>query len=221
VHEAALQAGSREAVLIQQPLAAAIGAGLPIATPSGNMVVVLGGGVTQSAVMAMSGIVVADSIRLGGMKLDEAIASYVRRKYGLVISPRTAEEAKIRIGAAVVQDEERSMEVQGQDQVSGLPRPVTLNSNEVVEAIQETLGLQVAAVRSVLERTPPELASDIIDRGMVVCGGGAMLRGIDKWLTRHTGVPAYLAEAPVDCIAIGSHRALGMLDRLRRSLPPV
>lgn len=221
VHEAALQAGSREAVLIQQPLAAAIGSGLPIATPSGNMVVVLGGGVTQSAVLAMSGLVVADSIRLGGMKLDEAIVSYVRRKYGLVISPRTAEEAKIRIGAAVVQDEERSMEIQGQDQVTGLPRPVTLTGNEVVEAIQETLGLQVAAVRSVLERTPPELASDIIDRGMVICGGGAMLRGIDKWLTRQVGVPAYLAEAPVDCIALGAHRALGMLDRLRRSLPSV
>ena len=180
-----------------------------------------GGGVTQSAVLAMSGIVVADSIRLGGMKLDEAITSYVRRKYGLMISPRTAEQAKIRIGAAVVQDEERSMEVQGQDQVTGLPRPITLTGNEIVEAIQETLGLQVAAVRSVLERTPPELASDIIDRGMVVCGGGAILRGIDKWLTRQTGVPAYLAESPVECIALGAHRALGMLERLRRALPPV
>ncbi len=221
VHEAALQAGSREAVLIQEPLAAAIGVGLPIATPSGNMVVVLGGGVTQAAVMAMSGIVVADAVRLGGLKLDDAITSYIRKKYGLVISPGTAERAKIRVGAAIPQDEERSIEIQGQDQVTGLPRPVTLSSNEIVEAIQEALQLQLAAVRNVLERTPPELASDIIDRGMVICGGGAMLRGIDKWLTRETGVPAYLADEPVNCIAQGANRGLGMLERIRRNLPAV
>lgn len=221
VHEAALQAGSREVHLIQEPLAAAIGVGLPIATPSGNLVVILGGGVTQAAVLAMSGIVVADSVRIGGLKMDDAIASYVRKKYGLVISQRTAEEAKIRIGAAVPQDEERTMEVQGQDQVTGLPRPITLTTNEVVEALQEILVLELAAIKNVLERTPPELASDIIDRGMVVCGGGSLLRGIDKWLTRETGVPAYLAEEPVDSIAIGSNRGLSMLDRLRRNLPKV
>jgi len=221
VHEAALQAGSREVHLIQEPLAAAIGVGLPIATPSGNLVVILGGGVTQAAVLAMSGIVVADSVRIGGVKMDDAIASYVRKKYGLVVSQRTAEEAKIRIGAAVPQDEERTMEIQGQDQVTGLPRPITLSTNEVVEAIQETLLLQLAAIKKVLERTPPELASDIIDRGMVVCGGGSMLRGIDKWLTRETGVAAYLAEEPVDSIAIGSNRGLHMLARLRRNLPTV
>jgi rod shape-determining protein MreB len=221
VHEAALQAGSREAHLIQEPLAAAIGVGLPIATPSGNMVVDFGGGVTQAGVIAMSGIVTADAVRLGGMKLDEAIASYVRKKYGLVIGGRTAEEAKIRIGAAIPLEEERTMEVQGQDQVTGLPRTIILNGGEVVEAIQETLQLQIAAVRNVLERTPPELASDIIDRGMLICGGGALLRGIDKWLTRETGVPAYLADEPVACFAKGAVRALGMLDRLRRTLPAV
>ena len=132
-----------------------------------------------------------------------------------------AEEAKIRIGAAVPQDEERTMEIQGQDQVTGLPRPITLSTNEVVEALQEILVLELAAIKNVLERTPPELASDIIDRGMVVCGGGSLLRGIDKWLTRETGVPAYLAEEPVDSIAIGSNRGLSMLERLRRNLPTV
>lgn len=221
VHEAALQAGCREVYLIQEPLAAAIGVGLPIATPSGNMVVDLGGGVTQAAVIAMSGIVSEDATRIGGMKLDEAIVSYVRKKYGLIIGSRTAEEAKIRIGAAIPQDEERTIEIQGQDQVTGLPRPITLTTGEVIEALQETLQLQLVAVRNVLERTPPELASDIIDRGMLICGGGSLLRGIDKWLTSATGIPAYLAEEPVACIAKGAVRGLGMLERLRRTLPQV
>ncbi|MEJ2011605.1 MAG: rod shape-determining protein [Anaerolineales bacterium] len=221
VHEATLQAGSREVYLIQEPLAAAIGVGLPIATPSGNMVVDLGGGVTQAAVIAMSGIVASDAVRLGGIKLDEAIAHYVRKKYGLIIGQRTAEEAKIRIGAATPQDDERTIELQGQDQVTGLPRPITLTTSEIVEALQETLQLMVVAVRNVLEKTPPELASDIIDRGMVICGGTSLLRGIDKWLTRETGVPAYLAEEPVVCIAKGADKGLGMLERLRRSLPAV
>ena len=221
VHEAALQAGARQVYLIQEPLAAAIGIGLPIATPSGNMVVGMGGGSTQAAVLAMSGIVIANTVRSGGTRLDEAIATYVRKKYGLVIGARTAEETKIRIGAATPQDDNRTMELQGQDQVTGLPRPITLTTDEVVEAIQETLQLQIAAARSVLERTPPELASDIIDRGMVVAGGGSLLRGIDKWLTRETGVPAYLAEEPVACIAKGAARGLTMLERLRRHLPQV
>jgi rod shape-determining protein MreB and related proteins len=221
VHEAALQAGSREVHLIQQPLAAAIGVGLPVATPSGNMVVQLGGGVTQAAVMAMSGIVSADAVRIAGNELDEAIATYVRKKYGLIIGQRTAAEAKIRIGAAVPQDEDRSIELQGQDQVTSLPRTVVLTTHELVDAMQETLHLMLGAVRNVLERTPPELASDIIDKGMVVCGGTALLRGMDKWLTRETGIPAYLAEEPVACVAKGAAKSLTMLERLRRALPPV
>ncbi len=219
VHEATLQAGCREVVLIQEPLAAAIGVGLPIATPSGNMVVDLGGGVTQAAVIAMSGIVASNATRMGGTKLDAAISSYVRKKYGLIIGPRTAEEAKIRIGAAIPQDDEKTIEIQGQDQVTGLPRTVTLSTGEVVESLQETLQLMVIAIRNVLEQTPPELASDIIDRGMVICGGTSLLRGIDKWLTSETGVPAYLAEEPVACIAKGAAKSLGMIDRLRRNLP--
>jgi len=221
VHEAALQAGSREVHLIQQPLAAAIGVGLPVATPSGNLVVQLGGGVTQAAVLAMSGIVAAHAVRIAGNELDEAITTYVRKKYGLIIGQRTASEAKIRIGAAIPQDEDRSIEVQGQDQVTSLPRPVVLTTAELVEAVQETLHLMLAAVRNVLEHTPPELASDIIDKGMVVCGGTALLRGVDKWLTRETGIPAYLAEEPVACVAKGAAKALTMLERLRRALPPV
>jgi rod shape-determining protein MreB len=221
VHEATLQAGSRDVHLIQEPLAAAIGVGLPIATPSGNMVVNLGGGVTQAAVIAMSGIVAAEATRIGGIRIDEAIAHYVRKKYGLIIGARTAEETKLRIGAAIPQDEDRSIEIQGQDQVTGLPRPITLTTSEVVEAIQETLNLMVVSIRKVLEQTPPELASDIIDRGMVVCGGTALLRGMDKWLTRETGVPAYLAEEPVAAAAKGAATGLTMLDRLRRNLPQV
>jgi rod shape-determining protein MreB len=221
VHEAALQAGSRNAYLIQEPLAAAIGVGLPVATPSGNMVVNLGGGATQAAVISTGGIVCADTVRIGGIRLDGAIISYVRKKYGLVIGPRTAEEAKIRIGAAVPQSEDRSMEIQGQDQVTGLPRTAMFTTSEVIEALQETLLLQLAAVRKVLENTPPELASDIIDRGMLISGGGSLLRGIDKWLTQETGVPAYIAENPVECIAIGAARGLTMLERIKRNLPAV
>lgn len=221
VHEAALQAGSREVHLIQEPLAAAIGVGLPIATPSGNMVVVMGGGVTSAAVLAMSGIVAADAVRVAGARMDEALVGYVRKKHGLVIGARTAEEVKIRIGAAIPQDEVRNVEIQGQDQVTGLPRTIHLNTHDVVEALQEPLHLMLAAIRRVLERTPPELASDIIDRGMVICGGTALLRGIDKWLTRETGVPAYLAEEPTAVSAVGATRSLGMLDRLRRALPAV
>jgi rod shape-determining protein MreB len=153
--------------------------------------------------------------------LDDAIISYIRKKYGLVIGPRTAEDAKIRIGAAVPLDEERTMEIQGQDQVTGLPRTAIISTGEIVEALQETLQLQLAAVRNVLEHTPPELASDIIDRGMVITGGGSLLRGIDKWLTQNTGVPAYLAEEPVECIARGAARSLTMLEKLRRNLPAV
>ncbi|MGB2911778.1 MAG: rod shape-determining protein, partial [Anaerolineales bacterium] len=178
VHEAALQAGSREAILIQQPLAAAIGVDLPIGTPSGNLILCLGAGATQAAVMAMYGIVAADTLRAGGMALDEAIIGYVRKKYGLIIGQLTAEQVKIKIGAAVPQDEEMSIDIQGQDQVSGLPRPVTLTTGEIVEALQDPLADVVETARRVLEKTPPELVSDIIDRGVAVTGGGALLRGI-------------------------------------------
>src|SRR6185436_5406304 len=154
-----------------------------------------------------------------GMKLDEAIISYIRKKYGLVVGEPTAEDIKIRIGAAAPQDEELSMEIQGRDQVNGLPRTTTLTTGEAIEAMQEPLGLIVGAVKTVLEKTPPELASDIIDRGMILCGGGSQLRGIDKLLTRETGVPAYVAENPLACVALGAGKAFRHLDVLKRVLP--
>ena len=221
VHEAALQAGSREAYLIQQPLAAALGIDLPIGTPSGNMILCLGGGATQAAVIAMYGIVASETLRAGGMTLDESIVGYVRRKYGLIIGQLTAEQIKISIGAAVPQDEERSVELQGQDQVTGLPRPVSLTTGEIVEAMQEPLGDVVDAARRVLEKTPPELVSDIIDRGVAICGGGALLRGIDKLLTKELGVPAYLVDNPTTCVAEGAARGLSMYGLIRRNLPSV
>jgi rod shape-determining protein MreB len=219
VHEAALQAGGREVFLIQQPLAAALGVDLPIATPSGNSILCLGGGTTQAAVIAMYGIVTGESQRSGGMQLDEAIVSYIRKKYGIIIGLQTAEQLKIQIGAAVPQDEELSTEIQGQDQVSGLPRPVTLTTGEIVDAMRETLMGQVETVRRVLEKTPPELVSDIIDRGIALCGGGALLKGIDRLLTKELGVPTYLVDNPTSCVAEGAARALHMRDALRRNLP--
>lgn len=221
VYEAVMEAGSREAFLIQQPLAAAIGIDLPINSPSGNMIISLGGGCTESAVMAMYGIVAADTIRTGGMDLDEAIVNYVRRKYGVVIGQATAEQLKMRIGAAVPQDIENSMEVQGQDQVTGLPRPVTLTTGEIVEALQDPLKQIVESGRKVLEKTPPELVSDIIDRGVALCGGGALLRGVDKLLTKSLGIPAYLVDNPLTCVVQGTVRGFGMLNMIRRNLPQV
>ena len=221
VYEAVLEAGSREAFLIQQPLAAALGIDLPIGSPSGNMVICLGGGCTEAAVMAMYGIVSAETLRSGGMDLDDAIISYVRRKYGVVIGQLTAEQLKLRIGAAVPQDTENSMEVQGQDQVTGLPRPITLTTGEIVEALQDPLKQIVETGRRVLEKTPPELVADIIDRGVALCGGGALLRGIDKLLTKSLGIPAYLVDNPMTCVVEGCVRSFGLLSILRRNLPAV
>ena len=219
VREAALAAGAREVHLIPEPLAAAIGAGLPIGTPTGNMVVDLGGGSTEAAVVAMNGIVSAESVRVGGVHLDEAIISYIRKKYNLVIGEPTAEAIKIKIGSASELDEPMSMQVQGRDQVAGLPKTITVNSSEVVEAISEPLAAIVNVVRAVLAKTPPELSSDIIDRGMALAGGGALLREIDTLLTKETGVPAYVADNPIACTALGAGRALAELPILQRSIP--
>ncbi len=221
VHEAGLQAGSKEAYLIQQPLAAALGVDLPIGTPSGNMIICLGAGATQAAVLAMYGIVAGETMRHGGMYMDEAIVSYVRKKYGLIIGQITAEQVKIQIGSAVPLDEDLTIEIQGQDQVNGLPRPITLTTGEIVDAMQEPLKSVVETARRTLEKTPPELVSDIIDRGVALCGGGALLRGIDKLLTKELGVPAYLVDNPLTCIAEGAARGLNMYNLIRRNLPPL
>jgi rod shape-determining protein MreB len=220
VHEAILSVvGSGNALMVPQPLAAALGVDLPIGTPSGNMVVCLGGGCTQAAVLAMHDIVSGETLREGGLTLDEAIATYVRRKYGLIIGQRTAEQVKIQIGAAIPQDEEMSMDLQGQDQVTGLPKPLSLTTSEVVEAVQEPLDQIFEVVRQVLEKTPPELASDIIDRGIALCGKAALLRGLDKLMTQKLGVPSYLVDNPITCIAEGAFRSIEMYPLLRRNLP--
>jgi rod shape-determining protein MreB len=218
VHEAGLGAGAREVYLIQQPLAAALGVDLPIGTPSGNMIICLGGGTVQVAVMAMNGIVTAETARTGGLKLDEAIISYTRKKYGVIIGQPTAEQLKIRIGAALSLDQPLMMEVQGQDQVTGLPRPVNLNTDDIVDALQDPLADVVNTVKHVLEKTPPELISDIIDRGVALCGGGAMLRAVDKFLTKTLGIPAYQVDNPSSCTAEGAAKAIANREALRRSL---
>jgi rod shape-determining protein MreB and related proteins len=223
VHEASLQAGTREAYLIQQPLAAALGMDLPIGTPSGNMVLCLGGGTTQAAVLAMYGIVAAETMRAGGMQLDEAIINYVRKKYGLIIGQQTAEQVKLKIGAAVPQDEEAVLEIQAQDQVSGLPKPITLTNDDVTEALRDPLNDVVETARRVLEKTPPELVSDIIDRGIAICGGGSQLRGIDRLLTKELGVPAYNVDNALTCVAQGAALALdpNIYPKIKRNLPLV
>ncbi|MEL7434234.1 MAG: rod shape-determining protein MreB, partial [Chloroflexota bacterium] len=216
VHEAALSAGAKEVFLIWEPLAAAIGAGLPVATPAGDMVINIGGGITEAAVITMNNIIRAESGRVGGMRLDDAIASYVRRKYNLSIGRSTAEAAKIQIGAAIEQQDELTMDVQGQDNVSGLPRTITLTTGEVAEALSDPLNQITTVVRNVLAETPPELASDIIDRGIVLTGGGALLRGLDTYLTKQTGVPVYRADNPLITVATGAGRALDDPALLRR-----
>jgi rod shape-determining protein MreB len=221
VKDAARQASGRAAYVIPEPLAAAIGAGMPIDTPTGNMVVDIGGGTSEAAVVAMYGIVVSSSARVGGVRFDEAIASFVRRKYNLMIGEQTAEEVKLEIGSALPLEETLEMEVKGRDQVAGLPRTINLTSDEVTEALAEPLSSVVAVVKGVLEQTPPELASDIIDRGMVLTGGGALLRNVDRMLTRETGVPCYVAENPMACVALGAGRALDIHDAIRRSMVTV
>jgi rod shape-determining protein MreB len=219
VQEAAVEAGASEAFLLPEPLAAAYGADLSVQTPTGSLVAVLGGGATQAGVVSMNSLVAANASRIGGLRLDEAIAGYVRKKYGLLIGDSTAEEIKLNIGAAMPLDEEESLEIQGRDQVNGLPRAVTLTTGEVAEALQEPLGMIVGTVKGVLEKTPPELASDIIERGMMLCGGTALLRGIDRLMTKETGIPAYVADNPMACVALGAGRAFKYLDVLRRILP--
>lgn len=219
VHEAGLGAGGRDVSLIEAPLAAALGIDLPIAPPSGNMVICLGGGTNQVGVLAMNSIISAEIERGGGNKMDLQIIDHIRRTYGIILSRFSAEVVKIKIGAALEGLEEGEMEVQGQDQVTGLPKAITLRTADIVDAVQESLQSIVKLVRRTLEKTPPELIADIMDRGVALCGGGTQLRGIDRYLTKELGVPAYLVDNPTTCTAQGAAKALGMLDELKRSLP--
>ena len=223
VHDAAIQAGGdgNRTYLIQEPLAAALGAGLPVETPTGNMIVDIGGGVSEAAVISLNGIVVSGSVRVGGLKFDEFIANYIRRKYNLMIGEQTAEDIKIQIGSALPMYEKMTIDVRGRDQVAGLPRTITISSDEITEAIAEPLATIVAVVKSVLEKTPPELSSDVIDRGMVLTGGGALLRNVDVLLSRETGVPCYVADNPIACVALGAGKALENYESIKKSLPQV
>ncbi|MCH7836956.1 MAG: rod shape-determining protein [Chloroflexi bacterium] len=220
VRDAAEQAGARRpAQLVPEPLAAAIGARIPVGTPSGNMIVDIGGGRTEAAVISMYGIVASESVRVAGDRMDDAIAAYIKRRHNLVIGERTAEEIKITIGSAIPLQEELTMPVRGRDQVTGLPRTTTVSSNEITQALQDSLASIVQTVRAVLERTPPELAADIIDRGVVLAGGGALLRHMDILLTQESGIACHVADNPMECTAIGSGVALEHLDVIKRSLP--
>ncbi len=216
VREAAESAGAREVYLIEQPMAAAIGAGLPITEPSGNMIVDIGGGTSDVAVISLAGIVYAKSVRIGGDKLDEAIIQHIKRKYNLLIGERTAELIKINIGTAYPMAEELSMEIKGRDLVAGVPRTLTVTSDEIRDAIAEPVNGIVDAVKVTLERTPPELAGDIADRGIVLAGGGALLKNLDTLLREETGLPVFLAEDPLSSVVIGAGKALEELDILRQ-----
>jgi rod shape-determining protein MreB len=214
VLDAARSAGAKEAHPIEEPMAAAIGAGLNISDPEGNMVVDIGGGTTDIAVISLGGIVRSDSVRIGGMKLDEAILRYVKREYNLILGERTAEEIKMEIGSAYALDEELAMEVRGRDMVDGMPKTISLTSMEVRDALAEPVGHIVQRTKSVLEQTPPELSADIVSHGIWLTGGGALLRGLDQLLQRETGIPVHIAEDPLSCVAIGAGRALDHIELL-------
>ena len=218
VLDAARQAGAGKAYLIEEPMAAAIGAQLPISGPSGNMIVNIGGGTAAMAVISLSDIVVAKSHRVGGNRFDEAIALYIRRKYNLMIGDRTAEQVKLEIGSALPLEEEMTMSVKGRDMIAGLPREVMITSTEITEAMEVPLRNLTDAIRGVLEQTPPELSADIIDKGIVLSGGGALLRNIDRLITNVTGVAAHVAPDPLSCVAKGTGIALEHFDVFAKSL---
>ena len=218
VRDAALKAGAREAFLIEEPLAAAIGANVPISGPSGNLIIDVGGGTSEIAVICLGGVVVSRSVRVGGNRFDEAVANYVRKKYNVMIGDRTAEEVKIAIGTALPLERELHTEVRGRDLIAGLPRTVPITSSEVMEALEQPLQQIVGAVRAVLEETPPELSSDIIDKGMVMSGGGSLLRNLDTLLTQVTGIPCHVAENALNSVAVGTGLALEHFDFFKKSL---
>lgn len=218
VIEATLQASAKAAYIIKEPIAAAIGANIPIGSASGHMIIDIGGGTSEIAVISLGGIVANTSARIGGNKFDYAIQEYTKKKYGLAIGERTAEDIKIAIGSALPIDEPMTMNVRGRDMLTGLPRTIVVDSNDIVAAIQDELAGIIQAVKSVLQETPPELSADVIDKGMVFSGGGALLRNIDKLITQETGVQSYIADEPLLCVAKGTGIALENLESYKRSL---
>lgn len=216
VKESAEQAGAREVYLIEEPMAAAIGVGLPVQEAAGNMIVDIGGGTTEVAIISLSGIVYSRSVRVAGDELDEAIINYMKRAYNLMIGERTAEEIKLRIGSAYPLGKESTMEVKGRDMVAGLPKTITITSQEVREAMLEPLNTIIDAVRTTLERCPPELSADLVDRGIMLAGGGALLRGLDKLLQEETALPVHVADDPLSAVGEGAGRVLSEIEFLRK-----
>jgi rod shape-determining protein MreB and related proteins len=217
VEEATRNAGARDAFLIEEPMAAAIGAGLPVSEPTGNMIVDVGGGTTEVAVISLGGIVVSVSLRVGGDEMDEAIISHTKREYKLLIGNQTAEEIKLEVGSAFRMKEEVQAEVRGRDMLTGLPKTVIISSDEVRHALEEPVSQIIDAIKSTLDKTPPELAADIMDRGIVLAGGGALLTGLDERLRHETQMPVQLAESPLTCVAVGSGRSLELLEVMQRT----
>lgn len=217
VEEATIQAGAKDAFLIEEPMAAAIGAGLPVQEPTGSMVVDIGGGTTEVAVISLGGIVTSKSIRVGGDELDNYIVNYVKKEYSLMIGERTAEEVKIKIGSALDSNELGSMDIRGRDLVSGLPKTIEISSKEINEALKEPVNNIIDAIKSTLEKTPPELSSDVMETGIVLTGGGALLHNLDKLVTIETGIPVRVAENPLDCVALGTGKALDSIEILKKT----
>ncbi|GKH48459.1 MULTISPECIES: rod shape-determining protein [Anaerotruncus] len=215
VREAAFKAGAKHVSIIEEPMAAAIGAGLPVAEATGSMVVDIGGGTSEVAVISLGGIVASRSVRVGGDELDNSIIQYIKRKYNLLIGERTAEDIKINIGSAFPLEEEATMDIKGRDLMDGLPKNIQITSEEIREALADPLSMVLDAIRTTLEKTPPELSADIIDHGITLTGGGALLRGLDQLIEKETGMPVHIAESPLDCVAMGTGRVLDDIDRLR------
>jgi rod shape-determining protein MreB len=218
VKEAALQAGAKEAYLIEEPMAAAIGAGLPVYEPTGNLIVDIGGGTTEVAVISLGGIVTARSVRVAGDNMDADIMQHLKKNYNLLIGERTAEDIKISIGSAIWEDDEEYYEVRGRDLVSGLPKTIKVSSSEIQKALKETVDHIIEGIKVCLEKTPPELASDIIDRGIVMAGGGALLKGLDKLISQETNIPVYACEDPLLAVARGTGKVLENIEVLKRVL---
>lgn len=214
IDEATKQAGARDVLLLEEPMAAAIGSGLPVNEPTGSMIVDIGGGTTEIAIISLGGIVTAKSLRVAGDDFDQAIISYIKKEYSLMIGERTAEKIKLELGSAYDMGEEMTMEIRGRDLITGLPKEVLIKESEVRESLREPINAIIEAIKTTLEKTPPELASDIIDKGITLAGGGALMRGLDKLIMTETHMPVHIAESPLDCVALGAGKALDTLEKV-------
>lgn len=216
IEEATKLAGAREVVLMEEPMAAAIGAGLPVSEPTGSMIVDIGGGTTEVAIISLGGIVTSKSLRIAGDELDQAIISYIKKEYNLMIGERTSEQVKMQIGSAYKTEEEETMEIKGRDLITGLPKTIEISEAQIREALKESIYAIIEAIKTTLEKTPPELAADIMEKGIMLAGGGALLKGLDILITKETNMPVHIAESPLDCVVLGAGKALQDFDKISR-----